>query len=181
MEASPVVAAVDAVDKPKKKNQPTMQAMVVAAISNAQDGTRKGVSSQAIKKHLQERYQVEFIRKNVSTRYREALAHAIAENIIVQVKGTGASGSFRMSKAQTAKPKKAVAKKPKEADSGAKPKVTKAKAAPVKKASTPAKPKATKSSAIEKKAVSPKVGKSPKAKKSPKKAVNKKKAAAAAK
>ncbi len=171
--AAAVAAKPKKAKGPKKSNQPTMMAMVVAACQNAADSEvgparRKGISSQAIKKYLYETFGVDTITQ--ASRIRKALVTAVTTGAIMQTKGQGASGSFRVtSLAGAAKPAKKTApaaKKPKVAkdatDTGKSKKVaTKSKAvkdtaaaakpkkaaaakktAPVKKSATPAKAKA---------------------------------------
>ncbi|XP_051162638.1 histone H1-like [Leptopilina boulardi] len=137
-----------------KKHPPTSE-MVTVAIKELHD--RKGSSLQAIKKYVAATYEIDadkfapFIKKFLKT--------AVANGVIAQPKGHGASGSFKLSvKDKNAKPsarkttlikraprkaKKIVAekkkttkvggKKPKVKSTTARPKVTKAKKASSKK------------------------------------------------
>merc|ERR1712012_1191767 len=124
---------------------PPTAAMVMAAVKALKDA--KGSSLPAIKKYIAANYKVDFVK--LSPFVRKALKSLVEKKKLVQTKGTGASGSFKLNKAaKEDKPKKA--KKPKS------PKKAKA-AKPAKKAAAK-KPKAAKPA------------KKPAAKKSPKKA-----------
>jgi histone H1/5 len=116
---------------------------------------RNGSSRQAIVKYVLANYKVGTDLKAVNTRVKVALKSGVAKGAFKQVKGKGASGSFKVEAA--AKPKavkKASAKKPKAAKKAASPKKAAAK-----------KPKATKKAASPKKAAT----KKPKAAKTEKK------------
>ena len=148
-----------------KKTGPSVAELIVKAISASKE--KKGVSLSALKKALAAGgYDVE---KN-NSRVKLAIKSLVTKETLVQIKGTGASGSFKLNKKQaepkkpaakakkptaTKKPKKAAAKKPVAAKKSPK-KVASKKVAPK---------KATKSPKKAKKAVTPK-----KAAKSPKKA-----------
>lgn len=172
--------------KPRvKPAHPRTSEMVHAAIKNLKE--RGGSSLQAIKKYISANYKVDadklapFIKKYLKT--------AVTSGALVQTKGKGASGSFKLSSAdkggETKKPaapaaaaagKKSATKKPASKKSTAAAKPAKAKA-PKKKAS-PAKPaKAPKSPSKAKKASKGSPTKKPKAPK-PKKTATKPKAAA---
>ncbi|XP_062866199.1 histone H1-like [Trichomycterus rosablanca] len=142
--------------KPKKAG-PSVGELIVKAVSASKE--RSGVSLAALKKALSAGgYDVE---KN-NSRVKLAVKSLVTKDILVQTKGTGASGSFKLNKQQT-EAKKPAAKK------AAAPKVKKAAKKPAAKKS-PKKPaaaakKATKSPKKAKKPATPK-----KAAKSPKKA-----------
>ena len=149
--------------KPKKvSTHPKTSDMVHAAIKNLKE--RNGSSLQAIKKYIAANYKVDV--NKLSPFIRKFLRNGVTAGKLVQVKGKGASGSFKLS-AAAGKPKKekatktAKAKKPKSPKKTAKPK----KASPKKAAS---KPKKAKTPAKAKKAKSPKKPKAPKAKKAAK-------------
>ena len=104
----------------KPADHPKYAEMIAAAIGALKE--RGGSSRQAIKKYIVANYKVG---DSVNTHLKLALKRSVASGALIQVKGTGASGSFKLA----AKPK--VAKKPKK-----KPAVKKAaakKAAPKKK------------------------------------------------
>ncbi|KAL7838791.1 hypothetical protein AOLI_G00271950 [Acnodon oligacanthus] len=143
--------------KPKKAG-PSVGELIVKAVSQSKE--RSGVSLAALKKALAAGgYDVD---KNKS-RVKIAVKSLVTKGTLVQTKGTGASGSFKLNKKQ-AEPKKKVAKKA----------APKAKKAAVKKPAAAKKPKkvAAKKPAAAKK--SPKKAKKPaaakKVAKSPKKA-----------
>ena len=116
---------------PKRKSAPKKAAdhpkyndMICAAITALKD--RSGSSRQAIVKYIAANYKVS---DNSSQHVKLALKRLVASGALNQVKGTGASGSFKLKKPETkpkpkpAKKKKPVAKKPtakKPASSGAK-------------------------------------------------------------
>ena len=162
-----MAAAADAVSaapkkaapkKPKTKpTHPKTSDMVMEAIKASKD--RKGSSLIAIKKSIAANNKVD-VDKKLSLFIRKFLKKAVADGLIIQTKGTGASGSFKLPAAEKSKkPKTATPKKAK---------------APAKKAkATPKKPKAK---AAKKATKSPKKPKAPK----PKKAVSKPKAKKAA-
>ena len=100
--------------KPKAKpTHPPTAAMVMAAVKALKDA--KGSSLPAIKKYIAANYKVDFVK--LSPFVRKALKSLVEKKKLVQTKGTGASGSFKLNKAaKEDKPKKAKkpkAKKPK--------------------------------------------------------------------
>jgi len=180
-------------------SHPKTSDMVNAAITNLKE--RGGSSLQAIKKYVAATYKVDV--EKLSPFIKKYLKSAVTSGALVQTKGKGASGSFKLSggksekraegkKTKKASPKKAAKaspakkSKPSAAVKTAKPKkksAVKPAAAATKKASagkkkvTPsaAKPKkAAKSPKAEKKAKVQKKPKSPKPKKAVKKASGKK-------
>ncbi|XP_071946402.1 late histone H1-like [Antedon mediterranea] len=176
---------------PKKPaSHPTYIDMVTAAIGALKE--RNGSSRQAIVKYILANYKVD--PGNMKTHLRMALKRGVDNGKLVQPKGSGASGSFKLNQAAAkadaaAKAKKEKAKKKAVADKekkvAKKPAAKKAKKPAAKKASTKSPKKAKKS---EKKAAKPKKAKSPakkpktkkpkkpkakKASKSPKKATKK--------
>lgn len=172
--ATPAKPAKKKVTKPKRVG-PSTRELVVKAIAASKE--RSGMSLAALKKALiAGGYDVE---KN-NARIKNTIKTLVANEVLDRTKGTGASGSFRISKKADKKAKKAAARK-------AAPKVKKPaakKTAAVKKPKTAAKksttpkksPKKVKKPAVAKKpAKSPKkVTKSPKkATKSPKKVAKK--------
>ncbi|KAE8300720.1 Histone H4 [Larimichthys crocea] len=139
--AAPAKAAKKKATKPKKAG-PSVRDLIVKSVSASNE--RNGVSLTAVKKALSAGgYDVE---KN-KARVKVAIKALVAKGTLVQTKGTGASGSFKMNK-KAAEPK---AKKP-----AAKKAAPKAKKPAAKKPATPKKPKAA-------------AAKKPAAKKSPKK------------
>lgn len=160
-------------------SHPPVSQMVNAAIKALKE--RGGSSTQAIKKYISSTYKIDAEKK--SQFIRKYLKSAVASGALVQTKGKGASGSFKL--AGSGEGKSAAAPKAKKAGGAAKsagrPKGSKAKS-PAKKASAPAAPKAkkTKKPPTAAKSPKPKVAKAkpastPKAKKAaaPKKAAKK--------
>ncbi|XP_056152543.1 histone H1-like [Lampris incognitus] len=186
--AAPAKAPKKKAPRPKKVG-PSVGELITKALAASKE--RGGMSLSAIKKALASSgYDVE---KN-NARVKAALKGLVTKETVVQMKGVGASGSFKLNKkaveAKTTKPKKAApkAKKPatKKAAAAKKPK----KAAPKpaakkspKKAKKPAAAAAKKSKATKKVAKSPKkAAKKPvAAKKSPAKKAAKPKATKAKK
>jgi histone H1/5 len=183
--ASPSVAAKPAspkkaktASKKKPMDHPPVASMVNAAIKALKE--RGGSSSQAIKKYIAANNKCDV--EKLAPFIKRYLKSSVAKGGLVQTKGKGASGSFKLKeKAAAAKPKKAAAPKKKAGEK--KPKTPKKKAAkkpagekkpktPKKKTPAAKKPKAAK------KATKPKTPKKPKAvKKSPAKKVAAKKPA----
>ncbi len=161
-ETAPAAAAPPA-KAPKKKSAakakkagPGVGELIVKAVSASKE--RSGVSLAALKKALAAGgYDVE---KN-NSRVKLAIKSLVTKGTLLQVKGTGASGSFKISKKQ-AETKKKAAPKAKKPAAAKKPKSAAAKKPAAKKS-----PKKTKKPA----AAAKKATKSPKkATKSPKKA-----------
>merc|ERR1712109_443787 len=73
---------------------------------------RKGSSLAAIKKYIAANYKVDTVK--LAPFIKKALKSLVEKKAIIQTKGKGASGSFKVSAAEKAekKPKKAAAKKP---------------------------------------------------------------------
>ena len=98
---------------PKKPaDHPPYNDMIKAAIAALKE--RTGSSRQAIEKYIKANYKVG---DNVSSHLKMALKRCVASGALVHTKGTGASGSFKLSQAAKAekKPKKKVAAKKKPA------------------------------------------------------------------
>jgi len=177
--------------KPKAKpTHPKTADMVNAAIKSLKE--RGGSSLQAIKKYIAATYKVDA--EKLAPFIRKYLKSAVTSGALVQTKGKGASGSFKLKtdgdkkaapkkkpaaakkapaapkekKAKAASPKKAAAKKPAAKKAPAKPKAAK----PAAKPASPSKAKKTKKAPTKPKAPKPKKAA---AKKSPKKAAPKKK------
>ncbi|XP_056602403.1 histone H1 [Triplophysa dalaica] len=154
-----------------KKSGPSVSDLIVETIAASNE--RKGVSLAALKKALAGNgYDVE---KN-NSRVKLALKSLVKKGSLVQTKGTGASGSFKVSKKPAAakQPVKKVAAKPKKpAVKKAPVKAAKPKKAAVKKSAVKKSPRKVKKPATPKKAAkSPKKVKKPAVKKvakSPKK------------
>ncbi|KAJ8682796.1 hypothetical protein QAD02_018588 [Eretmocerus hayati] len=125
----------------KPRAHPTTSEMVLAAITNLAE--KKGSSLAAIKKYIVGTYNLD-IEKQASF-IRRALKAAVEKKTIIQTKGTGASGRFRLpGKADESKvPKKPAAKK--EAAAKKKPVAKAKKAAAPKKAPKPKPAKTVKS------------------------------------
>jgi len=157
--------AVKAKKPAAKPTHPPVAAMVNAAITTLKD--RKGSSLPAIKKYITATYKVDVVK--LAPFIRRFLKKAVEDGKLSQVKGSGASGSFKLAKAAAVekKPKKAV-KKP-AAKKSPKKAAKKPAAKKVKKAKTPKKEKKAKKPA----AAKPKKPKAKKATKSPKKVAKK--------
>ncbi|CAL1302173.1 unnamed protein product [Larinioides sclopetarius] len=122
-EETAAVAATPAAATPKKKaksgavkskaNPPThpkVSEMVVKSITTLKE--RGGSSLQAIKKHISSQYKVDIDR--LTPFIKKYLKSAVAAGTLVQTKGKGANGSFKLTK-KTAKPKEKAEKKKKPA------------------------------------------------------------------
>ncbi len=129
----------------KVADHPKYIDMIIAAIGSLKE--RTGSSRIAIIKYIQANYKVN---DNSNTHVKLALKRGVASAVLIQVKGTGASGSFKLAKKEKVVKKVVKAKKPV------------AKKATVKVVKAKAKAKA-----------SPKKAKKPAAKKTPKKAAKK--------
>merc|ERR1712141_527049 len=98
--------------KKPEASHPTSSVMVKAAIENLKE--RKGSSLVAIKKYIATNYKADPVK--MSAFIKKALKSGVEKKTILQVKGVGASGSFKLAKPEAkpktaAKPKKKVAKK----------------------------------------------------------------------
>lgn len=166
--ASPAKKKGEKKAAPKKvADHPKYVDMIAAAIGSLKE--RSGSSRQAILKYVTANYKVG---DSASTHVKLALKRAVVAGQLKQVKGAGASGSFKLAEKPKPPKKKPAAKKPatKKAKKPAAKKPAAKKATP-KKAKKPAAKKAT-----PKKAKKP-AAKKPAAKKSAKKAAPKKKVA----
>ena len=101
-------------DKPAKKSAPKKPAdhpkyieMIQAAVSALKE--RNGSSRQAIIKYIKANYNV---RENCDSNIKMALKKGVVAGTLTQVKGTGASGSFKLAKPAPKPKKEAPAKKP---------------------------------------------------------------------
>ncbi|XP_064077359.1 histone H1-delta-like [Macrobrachium nipponense] len=173
--AAPAAPAKKAKKAPAKKPaHPAYSAMIAAAIKALKD--RKGSSRQGILKHILANYKVGD-EKKAAVRVRLALKKGVTSGALKQVKGAGASGSFKLAEVAEKKPKK-VAKKPAAKKAAKKPAAKKAakKPAAKKAAKKPAAKKAAKKPAAKaaKKPAAKKAAKKPAAKKAAKKPAAKK-------
>lgn len=169
-------------DSPKKKapakkaDHPKYIEMIVAAVAALKE--RKGSSRQAIVKYIKANYKVG---DSADTHIKMALKRGVTGGVLAQVKGTGASGSFKLVKKEAPKKKapakkKPAAKKP-AAKKSAKKSTPKKKVAKAKKTPTKAKKAASKKPAAKKAAKKPAkkpAAKKPAAKKAAKKTPKKK-------
>ena len=163
-DASPAKKAEKKKAAPKKPaDHPKYSDMIAAAITALKE--RTGSSRQAIVKYISANYKVG---DSAGTHVKLALKRGVASGALKQVKGAGASGSFKNAE----KPKPAKAKKPAAKKPAAK-KVKKP-AAAAKKPAAKKTPKKAKKPAAKK---TPKKAKKPAAKKPAKKAAAKKPAA----
>ncbi|XP_076658721.1 uncharacterized protein LOC143362435 [Halictus rubicundus] len=161
--SSPAKKAGKSKAKPQrtKSSHPPTSEMVNNAIKELKD--RKGSSLQAIKKYIASTYKVDG--EKLAPFIKRYLKTAVTSGAVVQTKGKGASGSFKLSApkgtAETkSKSSKRVAKKAESAD---KKPVEKKPASPKKPAAK--KPAAKKPAAVKKAPASPKKVKTPAAKK----------------
>lgn len=175
-DAAPVAPPAKASPKKTKKvvkkpaEHPKYIDMVSAAIAALKE--RSGSSRQAILKYISANYKVG---ENAGVHLKQALKRGVASGHLVQPKGTGASGSFKLSekakKPAAKKPaKKPAAKKP----AAKKPAAKKATKKPAKKSTPKKKPASAKKAAKPKKKTPKKpakkaAAKKPAAKKTPKK------------
>lgn len=173
--ASPKKAA----KKPAKPAEhPKYSDMIAAAIAALKE--RSGSSRQAIAKYVKANYKVG---DNSDVHIKQALKRGVTSGAFIQVKGTGASGSFKLAKKESAakKPaKKPAAKKPAAKKPAAKKTPSKKKAATKrtpKKVKKPAAKKAAAKKPAAKKTTKKPVAKKPAAKKAAKKTATKKKPA----
>jgi hypothetical protein len=144
--------------KPRTKPvHPRTSEMVSNAIKSLKE--RGGSSLQAIKKYIAANYKVDS--EKLSPFIKKYLKTAVASGELVQTKGKGASGSFKLAAAKT--DKAAVPSVPSRGRAASAPKVKKQSAAKVKKTKSPK--KALAKTAEKKRAVPPKAKKSSKAKK----------------
>jgi histone H1/5 len=172
--ASPKKVAKKSAPKKPADHAP-YKAMIVDAINSLKE--RKGSSRQAIAKHVKANNKVG---DNVDSQVKINLKRMVVAGELVQVKGTGASGSFRVAaKPKAAKKPAAAVKKVKKEAKEVK-KTTPKKAAPTKKVTPKEKAKKPKEKAkktpVKKSAKKPLAAKKPAAKKA--KATPKKKVAA---
>ena len=168
--SSPAKVAKKAAPK-KPAEHPTYAEMISAAITALK--SRKGVSVIAIKKHIIANNKVDA--DKCGTHIKLALKRLVANKLVIQIKGVGASGSFKMGEKPKVVKKKPAAKKPaakkpaakKAAAKKAAPKKAAAKKPAAKKpaAKKPAAKKATKKPAAKKPAAKKPAAKKPAAKK----------------
>ena len=137
----------------KPADHPTFAVMIAAAIAELKE--RKGSSRQAIEKYVAANYKVG---PKYTGPLKQALKKGVEKGTLVQTKGVGASGSFKIAKPEPEK--KPAVKKPaaKKATTKKVTKKTPTKKAPAKKTTTkkPAAKKAAPKKAPAKKAASPK-------------------------
>ncbi len=134
--------------KPKTApTHPPTATMVTAAIQTLKE--RGGSSLQAIKKYISANYKVDV--EKLAPFIKKYLKSAVTSGALIQTKGKGASGSFKISAAKKTekkvkKPKAKTVKKPKAAKKTVKKAAKPKSKAPKKekKAKTPTKPKAPK-------------------------------------
>ena len=132
-----------AVKKPAE--HPVYAEMIVTAITTLKE--RNGSSGIAIKKYIKANFAV---KDNADVFIRGGLKKGVEKGTLTQVKGNGASGSFKVTKVEKPKkvkktPKKPVAKKPAAKKATPKKKPAAKKATPKKKAAAKKKTPAKKS------------------------------------
>ncbi|GAB1597274.1 histone H1-delta-like [Argonauta hians] len=166
--------------KAKKVKKPSSHPPYIEMIKDAitKSGQRKGISRQAIVKYIGANYKVSINDNVILQQIKLAIKRGVVANVLKQLKGTGASGSFKVnSEKKSAAPKKPAAKaaKPKKAKTTPKKTVKKSPKKVAKKTSvkkiTKKSPKKAKSPKVKK----PAVKKAAKPKKVTKKAAPKKK------
>lgn len=170
-----------ATKKPAKPAEhPKYIDMISAAITSLKE--RTGSSRQAIAKYIKANYKVG---DGADTHIKMALKRGVASGALSQVKGAGASGSFKVVKKEAPKKKKPAAKKPaakkpaakkpasKKAATKKTPKKAAKKSTPKKAAKKPAAKKAAKKPAAKKPASKKASKKTPKKKPAAKKAAKK--------
>ncbi|VDP07457.1 unnamed protein product [Heligmosomoides polygyrus] len=136
----------------KVASHPTYSAMIRKSVSELKD--KSGSSKAAILKYMLAHYKLGDNVTKINSQLRLALKRGVVKGDLKQVKGSGASGSFKLGEKKAAAPaKKSIAKKP----------------AGAKKPKSPKKAVAAKKPKAEKKAKSPKKAKAPKAKSAAKK------------
>ena len=145
----------------KPAEHPVYAEMIVTAITTLKE--RNGSSGIAIKKYIKANYKV---KDNADVFIRGGLKKGVEKGTLTQVKGNGASGSFKVTKVEKPKKVKKTPKKP----AAKKPVAKKATKKPAAKKATPKKKVAAKKPAAKKA--------TPKKKAAAKKATPKKKAAA---
>lgn len=149
----------------KAVSHPKYSLMIATAIGALKE--RSGSSRQAILKYIVATYKVD--EKAAGTQLKLALKRGVQSGVLKQVKGSGASGSFRINKPVSEPVAKPATRKPVKKSPAKKP--------AAKKAKKPAAKKAVKKPAVKKvvkKTSAKKVAKKPAAKKAAKKPVAKK-------
>ncbi|XP_059221597.1 histone H1-like [Stomoxys calcitrans] len=139
---APKKAAAKAKKPSAAPSHPPTQQMVDAAIKTLKE--RGGSSLPAIKKYLASTYKVDAVK--LAPFIKKYLKSAVASGKLIQTKGKGASGSFKLSPSASKEPKAKSAEKKKKAPAGDK----KKKAAAPKKAAGEKKAAAKKPSAAKK-------------------------------
>ena len=180
MSAADKKPATKAKKPTKVAEHPKYSEMVAASLAALKE--RKGSSKQAILKYINANYKVGDNQTIVNNHVKAAIKRGVLAGVLLQPKGTGASGSFKLPKVEKSKPKPkkvAKAKKPASKKPAAKKPVAAKKSTPKKKKKTAAKktPSKAKPAAAKKSASA----KKPAAKKPAKKAAAKKPAAKKAK
>ena len=160
------MSAKTAPAKKKVAEHPKYSEMIAAAVGALKE--RSGSSRQAILKYVQANYKVG---DNAGVHLKQALKRGVGSGLLVQVKGTGASGSFKLPKVVKVAKKKPAAKKAVKKPAKAAVKAVKAKS-PKKKGKKPA----TKATPKKKTPAKKPAAKKPAAKKAAKKKTPAKKA-----
>ena len=146
--------------KPKPAEHPVYAEMVVTAITTLKE--RTGSSGQAIKKYIKANFTV---KDNADVFIKAALRKGVVKGTLTQVKGNGASGSFKVAKVE--KPKVVKKKKTPKKPAAKKPAAKKVVKKPAAKKATPKKKVAAKKATSKKKPAAKKA--TPKKKAAPKK------------
>jgi len=175
MSAADASAPLASKSKSKKaQDHPKYSQMISEAIQALKD--RNGSSRQAISKFIKATYKVD--ESSSETHIKQALRRGVKSGTLIQTKGTGASGSFKipkLPKSGAAAEKKKPVKKPAKKPTAPKPKKKK-EATPKKKKTAPKKSKKVKAKkpADKKKKTTKKASSKTKTTKSPKKSPAKK-------
>ena len=148
---APKKAAAKAKKPAKPSTHPKFSEMIVAAVTALKE--KKGSSIQAIKKYILANYKVED--KAVATFVKANLKRMVDSGALKQVKGTGASGSFKLAEKPKAAKKPAAKKATKSPKKAAKPAAKKATKSPKKAAKKPAAKKTATKKPAAKKAAKP--------------------------
>ena len=95
------------------KNGQTYSAMVKEAIEKLTCDSRKGASCPAIKKYLQEQFNLTINQSRTNTLINKTLKDGLEKGLFVKVKGRGLSGSFKVAVDRTEKEQEQKKKKEK--------------------------------------------------------------------
>merc|ERR1711981_20304 len=106
--AAPAAKAPKAAKPKAAPTHPKTTVMIVAAVKALKD--RKGSSLAAIKKYIAANYKVDTVK--LAPFIKKGIKSLVEKKALIQVKGKGASGSFKAAKEEKKPKKKVVKKKP---------------------------------------------------------------------